>query len=157
MRHGETIDTVLNVISGHRDVSLTEQGFFQAHNVSKQLSGFGIKSIISSDLTRAKRTAEIIAYELGLLPPKADMRFRERNWGKFEGMPKRCKLSRKDWEKPPEGETSTDFHIRVMTAFNELSDLTMVVTHAGPIRCILNTFSIPENTLAPGEYVCVDF
>ena len=156
LRHGETRDTVLNIISGHRDVPLTEHGLFQAYNVSQQLIKFGIKNIVSSDLIRAKRTAEIVAESIGLLPLKIDTRFRERKWGDLEGSFKYCGCSPEDLEKPIGGESLIEFQTRVLTAFEELQNLTLVVTHAGPIRCILNANSFPKVTLNPCEYICIE-
>jgi probable phosphoglycerate mutase len=77
LRHGESEDTAKNIISGQRDVPLTDNGRNQAEEAAWKIARLGIKRIISSDLARARDTAKIIARELGLPDPETDSRLRE--------------------------------------------------------------------------------
>lgn len=84
MRHGADPD---NRFGGWSGYGLTETGRLELHRVKHKLSDKGITSIYSSDLKRAKETAEIVADSLSLdiiyLP-----QFREVNNGLLAGMEK---------------------------------------------------------------------
>lgn len=60
VRHGQTVRNIEHRIQGQTDVSLNAAGRAQAVELSEKLSSFNIQKIISSDLSRAKETAEII-------------------------------------------------------------------------------------------------
>lgn len=85
IRHGETDWNKLQKIQGHTDIPLNDMGLLQAQRVAKRLSSYAIHHICSSDLTRAKQTAEAIAkYH----PNRSIAHFpelRERNFGQWEG------------------------------------------------------------------------
>jgi broad specificity phosphatase PhoE len=53
---------------GWSDVRLTKEGRQEAREAAKKLKGKGIEVIVSSDLIRAKETAQIIGEELGIEP-----------------------------------------------------------------------------------------
>lgn len=84
VRHGETDWNTLQKIQGHTDIPLNEKGEQQARDLALELKDIKFDHVFSSDLLRAKRTAEIIALErnLALLTTKA---LRERSFGKYEG------------------------------------------------------------------------
>lgn len=65
VRHGETKWNAERRIQGQSDSPLTEKGEQQAMQVGERARSFGITHIISSDLGRTKRTAEIIAQACG--------------------------------------------------------------------------------------------
>lgn len=83
-RHGETTWNVLNKICGRTDAPLTPHGIEQAHALAQKLCGTQIDTIISSPLSRAKETAQIIQSVCGgeLL---VDERLIEQDYGIFEG------------------------------------------------------------------------
>jgi len=86
VRHGETSWNQLRKLQGHTDIPLNENGISQAKMVAKRLSTLPIDIVCSSDLIRAKRTAEEIAkYHQGksILEAKE---FRERHYGQWEGL-----------------------------------------------------------------------
>lgn len=84
VRHGETKWNVKRKMQGHKDSPLTKKGIEQAKDIKKELKNIHFYRIFSSDLLRAKRTAEIIALEkkLAVTTTKA---LRERSFGKYEG------------------------------------------------------------------------
>lgn len=85
-RHGETEKNVQHIIQGHQDSPLTEAGINQAYNLAKKLRKIKFDAVFSSDILRAKRTAQIVAKEKKLEVEATEM-LRERNWGKLEGQP----------------------------------------------------------------------
>ena len=84
VRHVETANNVSRVIQGHQDSPLTENGIKQAEELGKKLKKIKFDLVFSSDILRAKRTAEIVAKEQNLEIEASEM-LRERNWGELEG------------------------------------------------------------------------
>lgn len=84
IRHGETEWNVKRLVQGHTDSKLTKNGIAQARKLAKKFKNIKIDAIFSSDLTRAKRTAEIVALEKKLAVKTSEL-LRERRFGKYEG------------------------------------------------------------------------
>ena len=84
VRHGQTEYNQNLIIQGHADSPLTELGEEQARNLAKKLKGVKFDAVFSSDLVRAKRTAEIIAKERQLEVIEKEI-IRERTYGRLEG------------------------------------------------------------------------
>ncbi|HSN02061.1 MAG TPA: histidine phosphatase family protein [Acidimicrobiales bacterium] len=85
VRHGETTWNAERRIQGHSDdAGLTERGIEQVRAAAEQLAERGARRIVSSDLTRARETATIIAERLGL-SISLDADLRERSYGELEG------------------------------------------------------------------------
>jgi broad specificity phosphatase PhoE len=82
VRHGETDWNREGRWQGHSDTHLNELGREQAARVAAQLDGVDV--IYSSDLARAKETADVVARRLGL-DVLVDGRLRERSFGAWEG------------------------------------------------------------------------
>jgi broad specificity phosphatase PhoE len=85
-RHGETDWNALGRWQGQTDIPLNDVGRAQARGLAARLRGEGIVSVGSSDLSRARETAEIASSELGLAAGYVDAAFRERAYGIFEGL-----------------------------------------------------------------------
>ncbi len=83
VRHGETVWNAERRIQGHSDSPLTAKGEHQARQVGERIEHAGITHIISSDLGRTRRTAEIIADACGC-DVTFDARLRELNMGVLE-------------------------------------------------------------------------
>ena len=66
VRHGETQDNVERRFQGWIDTPLNETGLSQAQAVADRLKGEIIGAIYTSDLSRAKQTAEAISAILSL-------------------------------------------------------------------------------------------
>lgn len=86
VRHGETKWNVEKRLQGQSDSPLTDNGVFQARELSKQFKDIHFDKIFSSDLLRAQRTAEIVALEKKLAVTTSEL-IRERGFGRFEGNP----------------------------------------------------------------------
>jgi broad specificity phosphatase PhoE len=84
VRHGQTDWNLNGIYQGQSDIPLNETGIQQAHQLASELTHTRFHRIYSSDLVRARQTAEIIATELGV-PVVVDARLREINQGVWEG------------------------------------------------------------------------
>ena len=140
---------------GWSSFGLVPEGIEQARRLSGYLKGknteYEIKSIVSSDLSRAKETADIIATELDL-PVVTDRRLREADNGDLAGMPNAEALEKYPglfWntlepdECYPGGESPNMFYTRIKkwfeVFFGESKDTdgnVLVVTHGGVINVV---------------------
>src|ERR1051326_3352209 len=84
VRHGVTAWNAEGRWQGHTDVSLTDEGIAQAHGVARRLAKERVDAVWSSDLSRARMTAEIIA-EHHRLPVATTPALREQRLGDWEG------------------------------------------------------------------------
>lgn len=84
-RHGETAWNNEKRIQGHTDIELNENGIAQAMNLAQHLKEIHFDAAFSSDLLRAKRTAEIVAEERKLMVTTTEL-LREQCFGEFEGI-----------------------------------------------------------------------
>jgi probable phosphoglycerate mutase len=85
VRHGETEWNAERRIQGQIDIGLNEIGLRQAEAAGRWLKTAGIIALYSSDLKRAKMTAEALGLALGLIPQLVP-EMRERRYGIFEGL-----------------------------------------------------------------------
>ena len=85
-RHGETDWNAAGRWQGQTDIPLNDVGRAQARALAERLRGEGIVAVGSSDLSRARATAEIVAAALGLSVTYVDPALRERAYGVFEGL-----------------------------------------------------------------------
>jgi len=147
MRHGQDPS---DRYGGWSSYGLTEKGREQVHNAKIGLFNKGITKIYSSDLARAKETAEIVADALSLeityLP-----QFRESNNGLLAGMLKSEAVKKYpgiywntlDWRETwPEGESPKQFFHRIKGSWYEFkkqvgNDNVLLVSHGGVMNVIL--------------------
>ena len=85
VRHGQTDWNTIRRIQGQTDVPLNDIGRHEAFLSGEKLASIKIDKIISSDLLRAKETAEIINRFLSR-SITFDTRLREINFGDLQGM-----------------------------------------------------------------------
>lgn len=85
VRHGETLWNQQGLLQGHLDSSLSVLGVNQANALAEYFAKCDWDLIVSSDLTRAVRTAEIIK-GVNNKPIITDNRLRERNLGIAQGL-----------------------------------------------------------------------
>jgi probable phosphoglycerate mutase len=148
-RHGETDWNRESRWQGHSDTSLNEHGKAQAQELADELTE-EIDVVYSSDLARARETAEIVAGRLGLAI-RIDPRLRERGFGSWEGLT-RSEIEERDGdalERWRAGEGPGALDAEPYDAFAErmrgfLDDLlarhpgerVLVIAHGGSIRVI---------------------
>lgn len=147
MRHGADCP---DRYGGWSEYGLTGEGRRQVELAKAGLADRGISEIYSSDLARAKETAEIVAAHLGL-PVTYLPQFRESNNGRLAGMPKReagekypgLHWSALDWTEPwPGGESPEQFYQRIKSAWLAFRDrmqgkTVLLVSHGGVMNVIL--------------------
>jgi probable phosphoglycerate mutase len=84
-RHGQTAYNLAGRIQGNSDIALDTTGVEQAAAAAVQIAQLKPDAVWSSDLIRARATAEALA-ELTGLPIQTDPRLRERKYGRWEGL-----------------------------------------------------------------------
>lgn len=85
VRHGETEWNAGRRIQGQIDIPLSALGHAQARATGNTLSDEGFAALYSSDLERARQTAEATAH-LAHLPLQLLPGLRERHYGVFQGL-----------------------------------------------------------------------
>lgn len=87
VRHGETAANAEGRLQGQIDVPLNATGERQARRAGEALSRLRFTKAFSSDLSRARSTAQLILAGVGgeAPPLREDPRLRERSFGSFEG------------------------------------------------------------------------
>ncbi len=138
-RHGETDWNRELRIQGSSDIPLNALGREQARALAEELAEVQLDAIYSSDLSRARETAEAVAASHGL-EVRLDPRLRERAFGSWEG------LTREDIEALPEGsrhdgETDDEVRERVLESVQAIADAhpgerVLVVAHGGALNTL---------------------
>jgi len=87
VRHGQPRQHSGRIFLGQTDVPLSERGREEAAAAGDELARLGARPgrLYTSDLLRAKETADIIAARLGGVPVVPDARFRELDMGAWDG------------------------------------------------------------------------
>ncbi len=134
VRHGQTDWNFTGRWQGQASDApgLNETGHEQASVASEKMKGVEISAIYSSDLLRARQTAEAIAIPLRL-PVILEPRLREINLGVWEGVPSNDIEAQYPQEladrardpfntRAPDGESPCEVAERVLKAVNEIAD-----------------------------------
>ena len=150
IRHGETAWNVDTRLQGHLDVGLNAHGQWQARRAAQALADEDIAAIYTSDLSRARATAQAIADQTRnpvarQVHPHTGLR--ERGFGIFEGQT--YAQINLDWPEesrrwrqrdphfaPQGGETLTELRERITTTVNALAsqhvgEQIVLVAHGG--------------------------
>ncbi len=85
IRHGETAWNAERRLQGHLDIPLNPEGERQAALLAAALAPEAVDAVVSSDLARARQTAQAVAAAKGLAL-REDEALRERGYGGFEGL-----------------------------------------------------------------------
>jgi broad specificity phosphatase PhoE len=163
IRHGESEWNLERRWQGWLDSQLTRLGLEQARHRAAGLAsnGFAPVCVHSSDLGRARRTAEIIADALAT-PVRFDDGFRERSGGDFEGctadeIDERWPGVRDAWRRgeiscPPGGEDDDTVFARFDAALARAVEAgvpSVIVTHGGALRLVATRAGVPVEKLIP--------
>jgi broad specificity phosphatase PhoE len=163
LRHGEVIGAETRRFIGHLDVPLSATGERQCVLQAARLRGVDLAAVFSSDLARARRSAEIIATPHGLTPTAVPA-LREMAMGRWDGLTAAEIRAREpeafaDWmarvgEFPfPEGESVPDLVARAVPAFEAIAAAhagrsIAIVAHGGTNRALLcHVFGLPLGRL----------
>lgn len=154
VRHGETVWNAARRIQGQSDSALTEKGEQQARQVGERVKSLGITHVISSDLGRTRRTAEIIADACGC-SVTLDARLRELNMGVLEQRPidtlseeeegwRRTLVNGTENGRIPQGESMAQLAERMHQALNACLDLPpgsrpLLVSHGMALGVLIST------------------
>lgn len=145
VRHGQTEWNVLKKMQGSVDIPLNGRGKEQAEETKASLKNINFDIIISSPLTRARQTAEIINSDRNL-NIVFDDRLRERNYGEFEGTSKSSFNYNDFWSynknlKYSKAENVQDFFKRIYDFLDEIKmnyydKNVLIVCHAGITKAV---------------------
>jgi 2,3-bisphosphoglycerate-dependent phosphoglycerate mutase len=160
IRHGETAGNAGRIVQ-LPDIPLSPRGLAQAERLADRLAGEGVAAILSSDLARARQTAECLQRATG-----ASLAFEpllhERNFGDIRGTPYAelgFDMFAPDYA-PPSGETWPVFHARVARAWARVRALVAetdgnlaVVTHGLVCRSLAGRhLCLPEGAIVPERW-----
>jgi probable phosphoglycerate mutase len=150
IRHGETLGNRNRILQGHLLGQLTEIGKRQVRDLSLKLLEYGrFDQIISSDLERAKETADLISKEIPPCKILYEKQLRERYYGDLEGkhvsrLKRLLVENKKDirWLRIPNAEKYEDFELRITNFYSRLiackpDQKILLVTHAGVMQVLL--------------------
>ncbi|MBI3050928.1 histidine phosphatase family protein [Candidatus Woesearchaeota archaeon] len=174
VRHGETDDNVNHISQGHRDTGLNERGRLQSAAIGRALRAEKVDAIFSSDLRRARETAEAIL-RFHNAPVTFSRHIREQSIGVFEGRPREdfksfllesaAKGMAVEDVTPGAGESMRDVRRRAEDFISILAEkykgrTVLVVTHGGFLRMLLgvllNRSAAESMTLFKLKNACIN-
>lgn len=152
LRHGQSTWNAEGRWQGTADPPLSELGEAQAAEAADRLAAAGLSSVVASDLTRAMRTAEILAERLDLGGVLVEPSLREFDVGDWCGLTRaeigaRWPVELERWnlgqlESIPGGETRAHFRQRILegmhrlAADSNLGPVPVGVVHGGVLRAL---------------------
>ena len=173
-RHGETDWNLEGRWQGHTDVPLNDKGRAQARAVAEALRDAGLAGLVSSDLSRARETAEIVGASLGLGVAYVDADLRERMFGVFEGLTRAecARLHPAAWrawdeeQRPADGvELPSAVVARVTAAIGRAAERiaregapVLLVSHGGALRSVVHRATgLPVGPIANGAIYRIEW
>lgn len=155
IRHGQSKGNANDIVQGHLDEGLSDLGLEQAESLSKFFNPGDLTAIYSSDLDRAKQTAEPTSKKLSL-EINLDPELREAGFGIWEGMTftevkEKYKEEYSNWHKnyyirPPWFESFESHHSRIRKAIERIissyktGDKIGIFCHGGSIKTQVGFF-----------------
>lgn len=147
IRHGKTEATERHLYCGSTDLPLSPLGVAELKELCYDVQA---RNFITSGMKRTEETLQII---FGDVPHSQNTAFREVDFGNFE---MRSYEELKDnldyvtWLNgdndaniPPHGESGNQMKERVLAAFSEVQNHTVIITHGGVIAAIMGSL-FPE-------------
>ncbi len=164
VRHGESTWNATGLYQGQSDVPLSPTGVLQASSLAERLTGQHFAAVYSSDLTRARRTAELVTERLEGMPPvRLNHDLREIDVGLLSGMSLEeigskygeylSALQANPWDtRRPGGESMADLYQRSSKAIlnlaaQHLGERILLFTHGGVVRVAVGLAlgGVPQN------------
>jgi probable phosphoglycerate mutase len=145
IRHGTTEWNLAGRMQGQMDTDLAEIGIKQAERLAHRLKQENWDGLISSDLIRAKQTAQTISEVTGTPFLGTDSRLRERYFGQIEGttLEERIALFGESWNEQNLGLESKQLLLERWSSFledlaaNQQGKRILLVSHGGFIAPVL--------------------
>lgn len=149
VRHGQTDANLSGIIQGHGESSLTLLGKEQAQKIALRLKDERIDFAYTSDLVRARETAQEILHFHTFVPLVCTSQLREVAAGKHEGHPvNRDQRIKDDYfnhfhnYKPEGGESFAEAQERIMHFYNTLlqkhkAKTVLIVGHGGILGTLM--------------------
>ena len=146
IRHGETDWNRQGRFQGREDIELNETGLLQAKECGLALAGETFGAVITSPLSRAKRTGEIIALQLGISKLIVEEGITERDFSKLSGMTPQEREAfyasgEKDDKEPWEKLCERMFGSLYQYAKHFPEDDIIMVSHGASINSVLSVLS----------------
>ncbi|MGW0041708.1 histidine phosphatase family protein [Rhodococcus sp. NPDC003348] len=148
VRHGETDWNAQRRLQGSSDVPLNDTGRFQAERAATRLADGPWDVLVSSPLSRASETADIIGTRLGLTRSATHPGLAERHFGGAEGV-----TDYEAWDRWPDGmypglEPREEVRRRGLAVLGELAERhsgssVVAVSHGGLIRSVIGALHGP--------------
>jgi uncharacterized phosphatase len=153
VRHGETDWNRQQRFQGSQDIPLNDEGRAQARRLAAAWDR-PVDAVVSSPLSRARETAEILAVALGLPIHHFDRRLLERSFGHGEGLTIAERLSRWPDGKVPGLEPPVSLKGRALAFLHEAivefpGRRLVAVSHGGLINAVLSV--ITGGTMGTGK------
>jgi probable phosphoglycerate mutase len=160
IRHGETAGNAARIVQ-MPDIPLSPRGRAQAERLARRLAPEDVAAILSSDLARARQTAESVQRATGA-PLTFEPLLHERNFGDIRGTAYAdldVDIFAPDYA-PPRGETWPVFHARVDRAWERVQHLAAatkghlaVVTHGLVCRSLAGRhLCLPDGAVVPERW-----
>lgn len=160
VRHAQSEQNKAKIATGHIDTPLSPEGEQQAAALAGELRHINFDAAYSSDLVRARRTAEIIKLER-TLAVRTTERIRERHYGPYQGKPMAEYLAATQnlaIDLVPDGvETNEAVIARFITFLREVAvahpnQTILIVGHGSVIRTFLGHVGFSKEMLPPGSF-----
>ncbi|WP_338740683.1 histidine phosphatase family protein [Haloplanus salilacus] len=154
-RHGETTWNRSGRLQGWAPTPLTDRGHEQARSLATHVAAdYDVDRVLASDLRRARQTASHLAEGVDC-DPTVESAWRERDFGRYQGLPKatvfedhdRLSIPRAGRDavdaRPESGESLRDLDDRVRSRWESLlaesapDETVVVVCHGGPLSLLV--------------------
>ena len=147
LRHGQTDWNINFLLQGITDIPMNETGLAQVKLAAQAIQAKDWDVIVTSPLSRAKQTAEIIAQHVGFAEIVENQLLIERSFGEAEG------LSHEQWrakyanlDEIPGGESRTELAVRSQLLLDHVATefkgkRVLAVSHGALIRGLLSIAS----------------
>ncbi len=156
IRHGQTDWNLQGRFQGREDIPLNDTGIFQAEECAKALSGEPFRAIVSSPLSRARRTAEILAEHLQIPQLLLEEGITERDFSKVSGMTPAEREAFYASGEPDDKEPWEQLCSRMMGSLHKYAkqfhrDNIIMVSHGASINAVLSVLS--NGTTGTGKII----
>lgn len=154
IRHGLTDWNAMGKIQGQSDIALNDEGRRQARLLGERLlqEPFEWHAVVTSHLSRARETGEILGKTLNIPVLEPDQRLQERAYGEVEGLTQEDREARwgKEWHLLDLGQESEEALIErgmqfLQDVWDKHQDKNLLVVSHGALLAQLYSRLYPEH------------